>query len=213
MLRLHDYWRSSSAWRVRIALHLKGLAFESIPVDLFDGDQMRDGYRSKNRLAQVPLLSWSDDAGEHHLSQSLAIVDFLDGLAEPRLLPESGLARARALQLTEIVNAGIQPLQNRYVLARVDELGGDGRAFAAHFIERGLEALEAAASETSGDYLVGDTISVADVFLIPQLDVARRMEVDLGSMTTLLRVEARCVVLDAFEKAHPDQQPGAPAAS
>ncbi|MEQ9321189.1 MAG: maleylacetoacetate isomerase [Polyangiaceae bacterium] len=211
VLRLYDYWRSSSAWRVRIALHLKGLPFESTPVDLFAAEQMRQGYREKNRLSQVPVLSWTDDDGEHHLSQSLAIIDYLDTLAEPRLVPEASMARARALQLTEIVNAGIQPLQNRYVLAHVDELGGDGATFAAHFIARGLSALEEVAAATAGDYLVGDTLSVADVFLVPQLDVGRRMGVDLDPMPTLRRVEARCIALPAFDAAHPTHQPGAPA--
>lgn len=211
MLRLYDYWRSSSAWRVRIALHLKELQFETVTVDLFADEQMRHEYRDKNPLSQVPLLAWTDEeSGEHRLSQSLAIIDHLDTLAGPRLIPPPGPARSRALELTEIVNAGIQPLQNRYVLAQVDELGGDGAAFAAHFIARGLSALEAVARETAGGYLVGDTVSVADVFLVPQLDVARRMAVDLDAMPTLRRVETRCVTLGAFERAHPKHQPGAP---
>jgi maleylacetoacetate isomerase len=205
MIRLYDFWLSSSAWRVRIALHLKHLPFEAVAVDLFADEHQSGPLAAANPLRQVPTL----EVDGVTLTQSLAIIHYLDHLhPEPRLVPSDPLERARAIQLTEIVNAGIQPLQNRSVLRKVDELGADGRAFAQHFIARGLAALEAAAAPER-DFLLSDEVTVADVFLVPQLAVARRMDVPLDAHPRLLAVESGCVALAAFAAAHPSVQPDA----
>ena len=210
-MKLHTYWRSSSAWRVRIALHYKGIAFESVPVDLDADQQLSDDYTATNPLRQVPVLELDIDGATRRVSQSLAIIELLEELhPAPPLLPTPMLGRARVRQLAEMINAGIQPLQNRYVGSQITKLGVSAEWFARHFIARGLGALEAVANETAGRYLVGDEISLADVLLVPQMDVSRRMGVELEELPTLLAVEAALVEHPAFAAAHPRRQPDAP---
>jgi maleylpyruvate isomerase len=212
-LKLYGYWRSSSAWRVRIALLYKGLPFENHPVHLLrdGGEQHTAGYKAINPMSEVPTLELGSGVEVRRLTQSLAILRYLESMApSPALVSADPFAAARAWQLAEIVNAGTQPLQNAGVLRRVKELGGDDQAWARHFIARGLSALEVFAAESAGAFLVGDSVSVADVCLIPQLYNARRFGVDLGGYPTLTRVEARCVQLPAFVDSHPDRQPDAP---
>jgi len=209
-VKLYSYWRSSCSWRVRIALAHKGIAYEYAPVHLLrgGGEQLEEGYREKSPMAQVPTLEFEEGGEKRRLTQSLAIIEYLEErFPEPRLLPADPFLRAKARQLAEIVNAGIQPFQNlsagRYVKA---ELGGDERAFARHFISRGLTAFEAEAKALAGRFSIGDTPSIADLCLVPQLYGARRMGVALEGFPTLLRVEAACAALPAFLAAHPDAQ-------
>ncbi len=213
-LTLYGYWRSSSAWRVRIALAYKSIAYVNHPVHLVrdGGEQHGATYRAVNPLEEVPTLEWQAEGGRRRLSQSLAIIDYLDGLVPaPPLLPTDAFLRGRARQLAEMVNAGTQPLQNAVALKYIKErLGGDEAAWARHFIARGLSALEAVAAETAGRYLVGDAVSLADLCLVPQLYNARRYSVDLSPYPLLGRVELACVALPAFAAAHPDRQPDAP---
>jgi maleylpyruvate isomerase len=204
---LYDYWRSSSAWRVRIALHWKAIPFERRVVNLIrdGGEQHSPAFRALNPLGQVPVLV--PDGGARPLTQSMAILSYLEQqFPAPPLLPTDPWLRARTLQLAEMVNAGIQPFQNSGTLARVKAFGGDATAWAAEFNARGLAALEAASQETEGTFLVGDAPTFADVYLIPQLHSARRWSVDLAPFPTLLRIEASCASLPAFAAAHPDVQ-------
>jgi maleylacetoacetate isomerase len=214
-LKLHTFWSSSSSWRVRIALAYKAVAHEVVTVDLRrgEGDQHEAPFRVLNPMAQVPLLEIHEaGAPPRRLAQSVAIVEYLEErFPEPPLLPRDPFARARARQLAEIVNSGIQPQQNLEVLKRVKrELHADEQAWARSFIERGLAAIEALAPDTAGTFLVGDAPSVADVFLVPQLAAARRFGVDLAPLGTLTRVEAACAALPAFAAAAPERQPDAP---
>jgi maleylpyruvate isomerase len=215
-MKLYGYWRSSSAWRVRIALAWKRLPYEYQPVHLVrdGGEQHGAAYQAINPMEEVPTLELEDHGRTLRITQSLAIIDLLEAMAPtPPLLPQHPFLRARARQLAEIVNAGIQPLQNSGVLARVkNELHGDEAAWARHFITRGLAALEAVSKETAEVFLLGEAVSVADVCLIPQLYNARRFGVPLAAYPTLTRVEGACVVLPAFADSHPDKQPDAPAA-
>ncbi len=209
-MKLYSYWRSSCSWRVRIALNLKGLAYEYQAVHLVrgGGEQHAEAYRRLNPLRQVPTLVTGDGTA---ITQSLAILEYLEEThPAPPLLPEGALARARVRQLAEVVNAGIQPVQNASVLKQLEALGQDKQAWAASFIARGLAALEAMAKETAGAYLVGDAVSFADCCLVPQLYNARRYGVDLAPYPTLTRVEAACQEREAFQAAHPDRQPDAP---
>ncbi len=208
-MKLHNYWRSSASWRVRIALELKNAPFDYVPVHLVDGGgwQYRDQYRTLNPMAQVPTLELGDDRS---LSQSLAIIEYLEEtIPSPALLPKDPYLRARARQLAEIVNAGIQPLQNLAVFTEVKRLGGDTKAWAQLFIDRGLRALEASAQKTTGTFLVGDSPTIADICLVPQLYNARRFEIELTPFPTLTRIEAECAKIDAFARAHADRQPDA----
>jgi maleylpyruvate isomerase len=219
MMQLYTYWRSSSAWRVRIALAYKGVPFEAIPVHLVrDGGQhLLPEFRALNPMAQVPVLI---DAGADHergvaaataarrLTQSMAILEFLEEThPEPPLLPRDPWARGRARQLAEMVNSGIQPLQNMALQRLLKSHGIEPAPVARDFIATGLAALEAEAAAAPGAFLVGDTVTFADVLLIPQLYNARRYQVDVSAFPTLLRVEARCAALPAFAAAHPDAQP------
>lgn len=209
---LYGYWRSTSTWRVRIALHWKGIEFVNIPIHLVrdGGEQNEASFAAHNPMAQVPVLKIRTADGEIGLSQSLAIVEYLEEThPEPPLLPKQPVARASARQLAEIVNSGIQPLQNLRVLQSIEALGGAKLDWARAVIERGLAALEQCAAETAGRYLVGDEVSIADVCLIPQLYNARRFDVAVEGFPTLLRTEERCSALDAFSNARPEKQPDA----
>lgn len=221
-MKLYGYWRSSSAWRVRIALAWKALPFEHRYVRLAPdtSQQYEDAFVTINPFSQVPVLELDDAPGDgggrggpRHLAQSMAILEYLEEQhPAPPLLPADPWLRGRARHLAEMVNAGIQPLQNASVLTHVKEaLDGDSTAWARHFIARGLAALEKTASETAGKYLVRDDVSFADVYLVPQLYNARRFGVELAPYPTLVRVEAACATLPAFEVAHPDQQADKPA--
>jgi maleylpyruvate isomerase len=217
-MKLYDYWRSSSAWRVRIALHLKGVAYERHAVNLIapgptGGEQHAAPYTALNPLAQVPLLELeASEAGGspiRHIAQSMAILEFLDErFPQPPLLPADPLLRARARQLAEMVNAGIQPLQNLSTTEHVKhELSGDAAAWCRHFVSRGLAALEAEAAATARAFLLGDAVSLPDLYLVPQLYASRRFGIDPAAYPTLARVETACAALPAFVSAHPDQQP------
>lgn len=212
-MKLYGYWRSSSAWRVRIALHHKQLSFENIPVHLVNdgGQQRKPEHTARNPMAQVPVLAVEHLGEEHHLSQSLAILEYLEEThPEPALLPRDPVQRAKARQLAEMVNSGIQPLQNlRVLVALQSTYGVDRLVWGRSVIADGLAAVEAVAQHTSGAFLVGDTPSFADLCLVPQLYNARRFSVDLEPLPTLRAIEARCEALPAFAAAHPSQQPDA----
>lgn len=216
-MRLYGYWRSSSTWRVRIALAHKGLDYENVPVHLLEdgGRQRKPEYTAKNPSAQVPLLEWDETVNggseARRLAQSMAILDYLERThPEPALLPDDPYLRARAIELAEIVNAGIQPMQNLSLLQRVvKEFGADKLAWGRGYIEKGLWALQTRAGDVAGDFLVGDQLTWADLLLVPQLYNARRFQVNLEPFDLLTRIEARCAELPAFVAAHPDQMPDA----
>lgn len=209
-MKLYSYWRSSSSWRVRIALLFKRLPFEYAPVHLLrdGGEQWTPAHRARSPMGKVPVLELDDG---HHLTESMAILAYLEEQhPTPPLLPRDPYLRARARMLAEMVNSGIQPLQNLEVLRHVkDVLGRDEKAWAAGWNARGLAALEAAVGATAGRFCVGDEPSIADVYLVPQLYSARRFKVSLEAMPTLTRIEAACAALPAFAESHPDRQPDA----
>ena len=209
---LMGYWRSSCSWRVRIALNWKGLPYETSPVHLVadGGWQHRPEHRAVNPMRQVPVLV----DGGMALSQSVAILEYLEERhPEPPLLPADPQARARVRQLTEVINSGIQPLQNLSVMQR---LGAEfaltpeqTRAWSRGCIARGFEALEALVETHGGTCCVGDAVSFADLCLVPQLYNARRFEVDLSRTPRLCAIERHLTALPAFAQAHPDAQPDA----
>lgn len=213
-LKLHGYWRSSSAWRVRIALEHKALRYENVSVNLAPAvsAQHTPEFKAVNAFGQVPVLELSGGSlGTRRLTQSMAIIELIDELVpSPPLLPGDAWGRAQTRRLAEIINSGIQPLQNPVVQKKVKALGGDGEAWAREFIARGLEALEHDAKGSAGRYLVGDVVSLADLYLVPQLYNARRFAVPLDAFPTLTAVEARLNALAAFAVSHPDQMPDAP---
>lgn len=210
-MKLYGYWRSSSSWRVRIGLAIKEVDYEYAAVHLVadGGQQHLPTYREKNPMRQVPLLQWEEAGEVQELSQSLAILEFLEErYPEPSILPGSALERARARQLAEVINSGTQPLQNLAVIQKLrDELGQDAKSWSAYWIRRGLEAYEEMARREDGPFSVGEQVSMADICLIPQLYNARRFEVELGDLTRCLAIEQACSKLRAFQVSHPDEQP------
>jgi maleylpyruvate isomerase len=211
-MKLYSYWRSSSAWRVRIGLAWKGIpyTYEAVHLVKDGGQQHADSYREKNPMGFVPLLEWQEGGHTRRLAQSMAILDYLEQrFPAPALLPADPFLRARSRQLAEMVNSGIQPFQNLSTLGYVKTVGVDDRAWIQHFLPRGLASLEAVVKETAGAFSVGETPSFADIYLVPQLYAARRFKVDLTPFPTLVRIDAACEALPAFQAAHPDRQPDA----
>ena len=214
-LVLHSYWRSSASHRVRIGLQLKGLAYEYVPVNITQkgGEQQRtDAYRAKNPMMQVPTLEVVEDDGSvHMLAQSLPILEFLeDRFPQTAILPKEPYARAKVRMLAEIVNSGIQPLQNIATTNKVAALGGDEAAWRVEFVGNGLAALSRALGDSIDKFCVGGFPTIADCCLIPQLTSARRFGVPLGpGHAQLLAIEERCLAIPAFVAAAPENQPDA----
>lgn len=213
MTALYGYWRSSCTYRVRIALAFKGVEYSIVPVHLLEGggQQHADAFRARNPMEQVPALEVEEGGEIIALGQSMAILEYLEErYPEPPLLPADRVARARARQLAEIVNSGIQPLQNLAVMKRLKAAGVDPNTWSADCIRRGLAAYAAVCERTAGAFSVGDAPSLADCALVPQLYNARRFGVDVSAeLPALARIDARCAELDAFARAHPDRQPDA----
>ena len=210
-MKLYTYFRSSAAWRVRIALGLKGLAWtpEFIHLTRDGGEQLRPEYRAKNPTALVPTLETDSGA---LLGQSLAIIEYLDELhPDPPLLPRDPLARARVRAFALTVACEIHPLNNLRVLRYLGAAMGQDKAgrdtWYAHWIAEGLAALEALAEP--GPFCFGTTPTLADICLIPQLGNARRMHCPVAAYPRLLAAEAAALALPAFRDAAPDCQPDA----
>ena len=211
-MRLYSYFRSSAAYRVRIALNLKRLDFEYVAVHLTKGEQRGELYRSLNPQALVPTLA--DELGT--FTQSLAIIEYLDErYPDPPLLPPSAQERARVRAIALAIACDIHPLNNLRALQYLKETLGVSEeaknAWYRHWIELGLSALEAqvAASPRTGLFCHGDTPTVADICLVPQLANARRLPIPLEPYPTLLRIESNCQKMDAFANAAPARQPDA----
>lgn len=206
LFRLYSYYRSSCAYRVRIALYLKELSFEYQPVDLIKsgGEQFQSAFRAGAPFAQVPVLKH----GEKILSQSLPILLYLEELRpKPELLPKDSFQKAEILSFCEMINSGIQPLQNLSVLKYVEsETQSDKIQWARHWIEKGLE--NCASFLKTRAFCFGESLSLADLFLIPQLYNARRFGAKIPNQ--LREINERCLQLPAFQKAAPENQPDAP---
>lgn len=211
---LYTYWRSSAAYRVRIALELKGLAWDARPVHLVreGGEQHLDAYRALNPQQLVPTLLHDG----HTLTQSLAIVEYLDErFPQVPLLPADAAGRARVRALAQLLACDIHPINNLRVMQYLErnlQLPADARTqWTLHWIAEGLAAMEAmlASSRDTGTFCHGDRPGLADLCLLPQLYNAHRFGLDLTPYPTLLRIEAACQALDAFDRARPQNQPDA----
>ncbi|MFP4137370.1 MAG: maleylacetoacetate isomerase [Halomonas sp.] len=214
MTTLYGYFRSSAAYRVRIALNLKDLSYDQVPVNLVKGEQRLDANLGRNAQGLVPSLVTDNGLV---LNQSLAICEYLDErYPEPPLLPADAVGRARVRALAQLVACEIHPLNNLRVLKYlVNELGVDEEAklgWYRHWIAEGFGALEIQLSREagSGDFCHGDTPSLADICLIPQVYNAERFECDLSAYPTIRRIAANCRTLPSFAAAAPEAQPDAP---
>ena len=211
---LYTYFRSSAAWRVRIALALKGLspAHEFVHLLKDGGQQNTTAFRAKNPLGVVPVLDTDDGSG---LTQSLAIIEWLEEThPTPRLLPTDPLARARVRAFALAIACDIHPLNNlrvlRYLKQAMDQTDEARDAWYHHWIAEGLTALEAMLRDAGpGPFCFGDAPSVADVCLVPQVANARRYKCPLDAYPTLQRAEAAALALPAFRDTAPERQPDA----
>ena len=204
--RLYDYFRSSACYRVRIALNLKGVDYEAVPVNLLEGDQRAEDYRARNPQGFVPLL----EVDGIRLTQSLAIIDWLEARhPEPRLLPAEPADRAHVLALALAVACDIHPLNNlrvlKYLSGPLSQPQEARDAWYRHWVAEGLAALEAMAAPRAGRFLLGEAPTLADICLVPQMFNARRFEVPLDPYPTLVRADAEANRLEAFAAAHPDR--------
>jgi maleylacetoacetate isomerase len=204
---LYDYFRSSAAYRVRIALNLKGVDYESRPVDLRDDQQKSDAFRGLNPQGFVPML----EIDGHRLTQSLSIIVYLDQVyPDPPLMPRDPADGAHVRAMALAVACDIHPLNNLRVLKYLkNELGHSQEeidAWYVHWITEGLAALEAMAAPRAGAFLFGDSPTIADVCLVPQLYNARRFNAPLELYPTLLRADGNANRIEAFAAASPERQ-------
>jgi maleylacetoacetate isomerase len=212
-MKLYDYYRSSAAYRVRIALNLKGAAPERAFVHLRKGEQRADEYLALNPQGLVPVLALDDGRA---LTQSLAIIEYLDEtIPAPPLLPRDPEARARVRAIALAIACDIHPLNNTRVLSyltgTIGATSSQKDGWYRYWVDVGLEALEAELSRdaATGRFCHGDAPTLADVCLVPQLANARRFEIDLSPYPTLVRIETACNALAPFADAAPARQPDA----
>lgn len=217
-MKLYSYFRSSASYRVRIALNLKGLPYEVVPVHLLrnGGEQFSPAYRKLNPDALVPALVDEVDGEERALNQSLAIIEYLDEThpALP-LLPQDPFDRAHVRGIALSIACDIHPLNNlrvlRYLVRDLKVSEDDKNAWYRHWCEQGLAALETTLSldRRTGRFCYGDTPTLADCCLVPQIANAQRLNCDLSAMPTVMRINETCLALEAFAKAAPANQPDA----
>ena len=204
MIRLYDYWRSSACYRVRIALGLAGLEWTSVEVNLLKKAQLSAEHIARNPQGLVPVL----EIDTHRLTQSLAIIEYLDGTRGLGLMPDDPTEAARVRALAHAIAMEIHPVCNLGVATFAFEKAGDGitlPSWMGHFIGNGLGAFEAMLE--GGEYCLGEGVTMADVCLLPQLYNAHRWKVDLAAMPKIRRIEAKLTEIPAFAAAHPDLAP------
>lgn len=206
-MRLHTFFRSSAAYRVRIALNLKGVPCEMMPVHLRRSEQHADAYRKLSPMGLVPTL---EDGGAV-INQSMAIIQYLEETyPTPSLLPDNPADRAHVRAIAFTIACDIHPLQNlrvlQYLMRNVGLTQEQTDEWFRHWVSQGLLAVEQMVKPKSGKFCFGDDPGLADVCLVPQLANARRVNTDLSQMPTLLRIEENCQALEAFQRAAPSAQ-------
>jgi maleylacetoacetate isomerase/maleylpyruvate isomerase len=209
-MQLHHYFRSSASYRVRIALALKGLDAELLPVHLLRNEQLAESFAAMAPAKLVPLLATDDDGV---LTQSMAIIEYLDEThPTPSLLPGDAAARARIRAIAQDVACEIHPLNNlrvlRYLVREMKLAEDDKNRWYRHWVETGLEVVEKQlASSATGRFSHGDTPTLADCVLVPQIHNAKRMDCRLDHVPTVMRVFDECMALEAFSSTQPSAYP------
>jgi len=206
---LYSYFRSSASWRVRTALAYKGIDYEYKAVNLVKDDQLSDDYKKLNPSRQVPTLLIDGLV----LTQSLPIIEYLEETRpEKNLLPANPAQRHKARQIAEIVNSGIQPIQNMSVLKHINELVGEEKKleWAKRYIRLGFESLEDVLKDSAGRFCVGDNVTIADLFLVPQVANAKRFNVELTDFPIIRRINEECLAQEFFKIAAPSAQSDCP---
>ena len=209
-MKLYNYFRSSASWRVRIALAIKGLDYDYIPVHLVNREHLADDYTAMSASRLVPLL----EDGDVRLTQSLAIIEYLEEThPQPPLLPADPVCRARVRAIAQDVACEIHPLNNlrvlRYLVHDLKLSEDDKTRWYRHWVESGLESVERLLAAQPSRYCHGDTPTLADCTLVPQVFNAQRFECRTGHVPQVMRVFDACMQLDAFAKTHPSVCPDA----
>ncbi len=208
-LRLYHYWRSSSSWRVRWALQLKGIKCDYVPVNLLSDETENPEYLRKNPLGYVPVLEVIDaESPIRYLSESIAIIEWLEETYpthSPSLFSGDSFQKARIRQLAEIINSGTQPLQNLNVSLFHSSHSEEQKKWNTHWIRRGMQAFEKLVQETSRLYSVGDTLTLADLFLIPQCYNALRNEISLSDYPVIEKIYQAALKTESCQDSAPDQ--------
>ena len=212
-MKLYNYFRSSASFRVRIALHLKGLAYDYLPIHLAKGEQRQPAFAAVTAEGLVPVLQTDD---EHRLTQSMAIIEYLDEThPQPPLLPADALGRARVRALAQIVACEIHPLNNlrvlKYLVHDLKASEDAKNAWYRHWVRLGLQAYEGQLATQTGRYSHGDTPTLADCCLVPQIFNAQRFDCDLSGLPRTMAVFDACMQLQAFQNAQPSACPDAEA--
>ncbi|KFM64602.1 Maleylacetoacetate isomerase, partial [Stegodyphus mimosarum] len=203
---LYSYFRSSCSWRVRIALHLKGIDYEYKAVNLLKDEHLTEDFLKLNPVGEVPVLYHEGKA----ISQSVAIIEYLEEVVPNHpLLPKDPAVRAAVRAVVNTIVAGIQPLQNRKVLVHLGD-ATKANAWAKHWIEQGFKAVERILQSTHGQYCFGDVITLADVCLVPQVYNANRFNVDMSQFPLISAISSRLNDLKEFKDTHPSRQPDCP---
>ena len=215
LLQLYSYWRSSAAYRVRIGLNLKGLRYDILPIHLLrdGGDQRRPEFLAINPQGMIPVLQH----GSRQLRQSLAILEYLDETwPEPSLLPVTARDRQRVRSIALAIACDIHPLGNLRVMQFLDSEFNcpqpERDVWVRHWISEGFDAIEAMLGDhpATGRFCEGDTPTIADCCLIPQVYNARRFGIDMDRYPTIVRIDAACRAMPVFDAARPERQPDAP---
>jgi maleylacetoacetate isomerase len=207
--RLYHYWRSSSSWRVRWALQLKGIECEFVPINLLSDETESEAHRSRNPFGYVPVLEWIHPTAQQKnpfLTESMAIIEYLDErFPKPSLLPQDIFLRAKTRQLAEMINSGTQPLQNPSVASFHSAEAEEQKRWNRHWITAGFQAYETLVKECSDGFSVGNQVTLADLFLIPQCYNALRNDISLSQFPTIEKIYHRAMSTESCQKASPDQ--------
>lgn len=204
---LYNYFRSSTSYRARIALNLKGISFEYKPINLLKNEQRSADYRSINPIGGVPTLIHRGRV----IPDSMAIIQYLDDMIPtPSFFPLDPYWKARVIQTSEIINSSMHPMSNLKVLQYLEKNLGFNQnkkeQWFGHWAHEGLEALEKNLQEFAGQYSFGDKVSMTDILLVPHLLTCQRFKVDISKYKLLSRINDNCLKLEAFSKAHPFKQ-------
>jgi maleylacetoacetate isomerase len=209
---LYSYWRASCAWRVRIALNMKGIEYTIKPIDLLKGEQKSEEYLKINTFGRLPCLEFIETIGEtkklHRLVESTAIIEFLEEAFPDKtpLLPKDPILRAKVKAYCYHIACNIHPMQNLNTLNKVESIGYDKIKWAYEFVRNNLLVLETEISSSMGKYCFGDEVTMADVFLIPQLYFFKRFNKPMDEFPSIVKVQENLSKLEPFVIALPENQ-------
>jgi maleylacetoacetate isomerase len=204
-MTLYHYWRSTSSWRVRWILAYKKIEVDYVPINLLGDDADSPTYLKKNPMGFVPLLEVPTASKPYLLTESTAIAEWVEELQPtPALLPANSFDRAQVRALVQLVNSGIQPLGNLTTVEKLSEDPEQRKAWTQHWVRRGFHAFEKIVEKTAGTYAFGDSLTLADIFLVPQCYAALRNDVSLDEFPIISRLNMKALSTESGKASHPD---------